>query len=77
MVVLDATVVNIALAAHLAQATTPRGAALVQADAAIHSYTTAFWWAAGIFLLGAALAALVLRPGIAQLDPEASGGVVR
>ncbi|MFZ3467973.1 MFS transporter [Streptomyces sp. 2.9] len=29
-------------------------------DAALHSYTTAYWWTAGIFALGALLAALIL-----------------
>ena len=62
--------------AHLADAGTPKWLALVQANAAIHSYTTAFWWAAAIFVVGAAITALVLRPGIPQLDPEAAGGVV-
>ena len=61
---------------HLGQAASPKGAALLQANAAINSYTTAFWWAAAIFLVGAAFTALVLRPGIAQPDPEAAGGVV-
>ncbi|MBN9618515.1 MAG: MFS transporter [Actinobacteria bacterium] len=49
---------------------------LVQANAAIHSYTTSFWWAAAIFAVGAAISAVVLRPGVPQLDPEAAGGVV-
>jgi hypothetical protein len=31
--------------------------------AQVHSYTTAFWWAAGMFAAGAVLAALLLRPG--------------
>jgi EmrB/QacA subfamily drug resistance transporter len=48
----------------------------VLANAAIHSYTTSFWWAAGIFALGAVISAAVLRPGIAEFDPEATGGVV-
>jgi predicted MFS family arabinose efflux permease len=55
---------------HLGQAGTPKGAALLQANAAIHSYTTAFWWAAAIFLVGAALTALVLPAGVAQPDPK-------
>jgi hypothetical protein len=49
---------------------------LLKANAAIHSYTTAFWWAAAIFALGAIITAAVLRPGIAQPAPEAAGGVV-
>lgn len=61
---------------HLTQAATAKGAALLPADAAIHGYTTAFWWASAIFLVGAALTALVLRPGVAQPAPEAAGGVV-
>jgi EmrB/QacA subfamily drug resistance transporter len=31
--------------------------------AAVHGYTTAFWWAAGIFAVGLAIALLVLPPG--------------
>jgi hypothetical protein len=61
---------------HLTGAGTPRGAALLQANAAVHSYTTAFWWASAIFVVGAILTAIVLRPGIAQIDPHAPGGVV-
>jgi hypothetical protein len=49
---------------------------MLQANAMIHSYTTAFWWATGIFALGAVLSAIVLRPGVPQIDPEAAGGVV-
>ena len=30
--------------------------------AQVHSYTTAFWWAAGIFAAGSVLAALLFRP---------------
>jgi EmrB/QacA subfamily drug resistance transporter len=48
---------------HLTQ---PR--ALLQANAAVHSYTTAFWWAAGIFLLAGVLTAALLRSGVAQAD---------
>lgn len=40
----------------------------VAADAAVHGYTVAFWWAAGIFALGALLAAFVL-PG-SHIKPE-------
>jgi hypothetical protein len=40
--------------------------------AALHGYTVAFWWAMGIFLIGAAVAALLLRPGAVQpaLQPQ-------
>jgi EmrB/QacA subfamily drug resistance transporter len=34
---------------------------LVQADAAIRSYVTAFWWASGFFAVGALVAALLFR----------------
>ena len=61
---------------HLSSASTAQGADLLKANAAIHSYTTTFWWAAGIFAIGAIITALVLRPGIPQPDPEAVGGVV-
>jgi len=44
--------------------------------AAIHSYTTAFWWSAGIFAFGAALCALILRPGVVQIDETAEAVVV-
>jgi EmrB/QacA subfamily drug resistance transporter len=53
------------LAAHLSPHTTVAGrpsAALTQL-AQVHSYTTAFWWAAGMFAAGAVLAALLFRPG--------------
>jgi EmrB/QacA subfamily drug resistance transporter len=49
---------------------------LVLANAAVHSYSVSFWWAAGIFALGALLTAIVLRPGVPQYSDEAAGGVV-
>jgi EmrB/QacA subfamily drug resistance transporter len=36
---------------------------LVAAQAAVHGYTVAFWWAAGIFLVGAVVAGTLFRPG--------------
>lgn len=39
--------------------------------AAVHGYTVAFWWAAGIFLAGAVLAGVLLRPGVAARDAQA------
>ena len=48
---------------------------LVAAQAAVHGYTVAFWWAAGIFLLGAVVAGTLLRPGaalaVAETQPAA------
>jgi len=40
----------------------------VAASAAVHGYTTAFWWAAAIFLGGAAICGLLLRPGTSQIE---------
>jgi hypothetical protein len=39
------------------------------AAAAVHGYTTAFWWAAGIFFLGALVTSVLLRSGVQELDP--------
>jgi EmrB/QacA subfamily drug resistance transporter len=39
--------------------------AALAAQAAVHGYTVAFWWAAGIFAVGAVLAGVLLRPGVA------------
>jgi EmrB/QacA subfamily drug resistance transporter len=38
----------------------------VIAEAAVHSYTTAFGWAAGIFLLGAIICGLLLKSGVPE-----------
>jgi EmrB/QacA subfamily drug resistance transporter len=45
----------------------------IMAQAAVHSYTTAFWWAAGIFAIGSVVAAVVLRPGPQRVDAETAG----
>jgi EmrB/QacA subfamily drug resistance transporter len=63
-------------ASHISDGSTKSGLQLLQANSAIHSYTVAFWWAAAIFAVGAVLTAIVLRPGIPAIDPEAAGGVV-
>ncbi len=45
---------------------------IVQASAAIHSYTVAFWWAAAIFAAGAIICGLILRSGKPEpADPDA------
>jgi len=50
--------------------------ALNLANASIHSYITAFWWAAGIFAAGAVICGLLLRPGPpAPADPNATPAV--
>ncbi len=43
---------------------------LTQAQAAVESYTTTFYWAAGIFAVGAVLTGLVLRSGLLPDSPE-------
>ncbi|MDJ0359411.1 MFS transporter [Rhodococcus sp. H29-C3] len=48
--------------------------ALLQANAELASYTTTFWWASGIFLLGAVVTGFLLRPGLLAEAPE--GAVV-
>ncbi|HWT92661.1 MAG TPA: MFS transporter [Solirubrobacteraceae bacterium] len=40
--------------------------------ATIHGYTTAFWWAAAIFGIGAVVCGLLLKPGVQELDPSAA-----
>jgi EmrB/QacA subfamily drug resistance transporter len=40
-------------------------------DAAVHGYTTAFWWSAAIFGAGAVISALLLKGGVKELDPNA------
>ncbi len=43
-----------------------------QALAALESYTTVFWWAAGIFAVGAVMCGALLRSGPIALDPDAA-----
>jgi EmrB/QacA subfamily drug resistance transporter len=43
----------------------------VVANATVHGYTTAFWWAAAIFAVGAVICGALLRPGRPSLDPAA------
>jgi EmrB/QacA subfamily drug resistance transporter len=46
--------------------------ARIAAEAAVHGYSVAFWWAAGILTIGAIACGLLLRPGAqVQLDPHA------
>jgi EmrB/QacA subfamily drug resistance transporter len=42
----------------------------------IHSYTTAFWWSAGIFTVGGLICGALLRPGVKEtVDPNAAPAV--
>lgn len=50
-----------------ANGTSPAAAA----QAAMDSYTTAFWWAAGIFALGAVVTGVLLPHGAVAVDPDA------
>lgn len=43
-----------------------------QALAAVHGYTTVFWWSAAIFAVGALVCGALLRSGPVVLDPDAA-----
>jgi EmrB/QacA subfamily drug resistance transporter len=43
----------------------------VAAQAAVHGYTTAFWWSAAIFAVGAITTGILLRSGAPELDASA------
>jgi EmrB/QacA subfamily drug resistance transporter len=45
---------------------------LVQAQATIESYTTAFWWSAGLFAAGAVIGFVLHRRGVPQQDASAA-----
>ncbi len=53
------------LTSHLtrALAASPSSRAGLEAAAEVHGYTTAFWWTAGIFAVGAIVCGTLLRPG--------------
>jgi EmrB/QacA subfamily drug resistance transporter len=46
------------------------------AQAAVHGYTVAFWWSAGIFLVGALVCGALLRPGVARESAPAGEPVL-
>jgi hypothetical protein len=41
-------------------------------EAAMHGYTTAFWWAAGILVIGGVVSTFLLRPGAQVAAPDAA-----
>ena len=41
----------------------------VVAEATVHGYTSAFWWAAAIFAAGAVICGVLFLPGAPQLEP--------
>jgi hypothetical protein len=59
------TTFSVSASAYAAQQATPQ----LLAEAAVHGYTTAFWWAAGIFAVGALVSALPLRGRAPELEP--------
>jgi EmrB/QacA subfamily drug resistance transporter len=44
---------------------------VVLAQAALHSYAAAYWWAAGFFAAGMLVCGLLYRPGVPQSDADA------
>jgi hypothetical protein len=46
--------------------------AAAAAQATVHGYTVAFWWAAAIFAVGAIVCGLLLRGGVPEPELEAS-----
>ena len=69
--------VGIALLSSLASSATARyltgklPGPVVRAQGALHGYTTAFWWSAGIFAAGAVTCGLLMGPG--RVRPTAAG----
>ncbi|HVV31390.1 MAG TPA: MFS transporter [Mycobacteriales bacterium] len=61
------TIAASALTGYLADHGTSAGAV---ASATVHSYTTAFWWSALIFAIGAVVCGLLLRGGVVQHEGE-------
>jgi EmrB/QacA subfamily drug resistance transporter len=45
---------------------------LLKVEAALHGYSTAYWWSAGFFALGLAVSFLLYRRGVPQADPDAA-----
>ena len=56
---------------HATGATTPAAQAALMGKAAIEGYGTVYLWSGVIFVTGAVLAALMLRNGTIETDPEA------
>jgi EmrB/QacA subfamily drug resistance transporter len=63
------------VASHLtpALAASPQAQAGVRAAAAVHGYSTGFWWTAAFFAVGAVIAGLLLRPGPLSRQAEQAG----
>jgi EmrB/QacA subfamily drug resistance transporter len=63
-----------AVSGYTAAAGTP--AALAQAEAAVHGYTTAFWWAAGILAAGAIVTRLLFERGYESTSAQEPAAAV-
>jgi hypothetical protein len=59
------------VSSHAVAVPSARAIRLVAAQAAVHGYTTAFAFAAGIFAVGAIVALVLFEHGVRQLDPSA------
>lgn len=49
----------------------------LMAEAAVHGYTTAFWWSAGIFAIGALVTGVLLESGAPATDPHAQAAMAQ
>ena len=58
-----------------AAAASPTAQAAIRAGAAVHGYTTALWWTAGIFAGGAIACGAILRRGPLARAPQAPASV--
>lgn len=68
------TIFASAVTGFVASSADPRAPA-TQAAAQVEGYTTAFWWAAGIFLLAAVVCGLLMTREVAARDPDAPPAV--
>jgi EmrB/QacA subfamily drug resistance transporter len=67
---------TLAASAASSYAATNQASVAALSEAAVHGYTTAFWWAAGIFAAGALVSGLLLRGPAPQLEPGAKPAAV-
>ncbi len=72
-VALLSTVFADAVSGYTAAVGTP--AALAQAEAAVHGNSMAFWWAAGILMVGAIVTAVLFEPGPAEATEHGSASL--
>jgi EmrB/QacA subfamily drug resistance transporter len=60
-------------ASHLSSAASPASRGAVQAAAAVHGYTTGFWWTAAFFACGAVICGSLLRWGPLSRQADRAG----